>query len=58
MLSIRMFSSIIVAFDNIRINEKSTLNSNSLTEKRTADRTIQQLQLHANLASIFDITPI
>lgn len=54
-LSIRAFSSLTEVFENIRSQEKLTLNSNSKNEKLATDRTIQKLQLNANLASIFNL---
>lgn len=56
-LSIRAFSSLTEVFENIRSQEKLTLNSNSKNEKMATDHTIQKLQLNANLSSIFNLSP-
>jgi hypothetical protein len=54
LLSIKTFSSLESVFENIRSNEKLTLNINSKTEKTTAELTIQKLFLNASITPLFD----
>ena len=54
LLSIKTFSSLESVFENIRSNEKLTLNINSNTEKTTSDLAIRKMILNANITPLFD----
>lgn len=54
LLSIKTFSSLESVFENIRSNEKLTLNMNSNMEKTTSDLAIKKMILNANITPLFD----
>jgi len=54
LLSIKTFSSLESVFENIRSNEKLSLNLNSKSERTTCDLAIKKMILNANIAPLFD----